>query len=68
MRNRINRDSCLSHISSSGGREDYYDYIDLNEIRRKSPESVDKFADMIDKTRELAIEVGDAAVKFEKFS
>ena len=52
----------------SGGGEDYYDYIDLNEMRRKYPESVDKFADMIDKTRELAIEVGNAAVKFAKFS
>lgn len=61
-------ESFMDHFKqNSGGCKDGYDYIDLNEIRRKHPKSVDKFADMIDKTRELAIEVGDAALKITRF-
>lgn len=51
----------------SGGGDPYYDYIDLNEIRRKHPQSVDKFVLIIEKTRALAIEVCDTARKFAKF-
>lgn len=46
---------------SAGGLE-YYDYIDIAEIRIRSPEQVDRFYKIIENTRLLALDINNAAM------
>ncbi|MTF12896.1 hypothetical protein FVB40_28425 [Raoultella ornithinolytica] len=46
----------------SAGGEVFYDYIDINAIRIRSPERVDHFYDVIEQTRMLALNVKKSAM------
>ncbi|MCS6029404.1 MULTISPECIES: hypothetical protein [Klebsiella] len=46
---------------SAGGLE-YYDYIDIPQIRVRSPDQVDHFYKIIENTRLLALEINNAAM------
>ncbi|MDK9585007.1 hypothetical protein [Lelliottia wanjuensis] len=53
-----------THFSKeSGGNPTYYDYIDLNLIRQRNPNSVDYYVKYIENTQLLASCVGDVAMK-----
>lgn len=47
----------------SAGTLNYYDYIDIPQIRRSNPEQVDRFYEIIDQTRMLALEINEVAMK-----
>jgi len=49
--------------AQSGGNLDYYDYIDLNVIRQRNPNSVDYYVKYIESTQQLAYEISEVALK-----
>jgi hypothetical protein len=48
----------------SAGGVQFYDYIDLNDIRDLHPENVDQFVKIIEKTQDLARAISEAGWKF----
>ncbi|HEN1635302.1 TPA: hypothetical protein U3Z39_001158 [Klebsiella pneumoniae] len=49
--------------AESGGNIDYYDYIDLNLIRQRSPSRVDYYVNYIQSTQKFAYEISEVALK-----
>lgn len=49
--------------AQSGGSIDYYDYIDLNIIRQRNPDSVAYYVKYIESTQLLAYEISEVALK-----
>jgi len=46
----------------SAGTPEYYDYIDISQIRLRSPDQVDRFYKIIEQTRHHAMEIKQAAM------